>query len=849
MIKVFGGSNANSVSKADIVDNLNSNDESKVLSAKQGKLLGDDLNLKADSDNLRQHSTFFVDELVGNDNNDGQSLDKPWRTVVKGILAVPSYSILKINGQGNKSGNASFSNNQFTITFDISPAVTINGTIGLVSGNTYMSFVNGAISATINDFSGGKTYLTNVNLDGSTINFIYGEKTITNCKRPNVIHLTGAPRSGRNVLRLENISGGAVKININSTWDVHVVNCQLDIVSNDGNVYYEDSSIVKSVIESQSALNTILSVTHNAADGLYALNFDNPVIAGLSVSKGDIIRKISVTHAIAFPYAAAPATISVVKTATEQNTYHKESAGWFLTKNKLNPVENGTANHLVSQDAGGKLESTNINKNDVALIDPNATANNIAKFDNNGQLIDAGIPISDINNQRVIWAYQDFNPGTITGTNVTLTTGSYNEIAGSDFNATKIINSAFIVRSDNIEKYAYSGAVELFSYKIKVSNISGTTVALSNVPHSSYPIRIYFQYNCNGYPANYSHIKKILAPSALDELNSIIATQDEVDGKLSKSSNFSDVADIQNARNTVLGAGNINDVITLNSSGNWVASAGGGGISDAPSNGLIYSRKNASWVSINIPNNSSGSINPENSIYGSVGDIFTDSLTGNSYYKFNGNNNTTGWALITRNNDIKSYLTTSEAAYNAASDNTWIEVTNDEYSAILQNERMYVIGTPLKTFTDNNTAKLTLQFGTKGSFYGANQTATYIKDHHASVFEKTKFYGFRIYVYNYNIRANECQVKSRVGTALYDVGGFLPASSKTNDYANFILKNPSQVYNMPYLGFQFKNINGMIHYYISNETEQGYYGSGTYYSINSMSLGYDFGIDALVGYV
>ena len=103
-------------------------------------------------------------------------------------------------------------------------------------------------------------------------------------------------------------------------------------------------------------------------------------------------------------------------------------------------------------------------------------------------------------------------------------------------------------------------------------------------------------------------------------------------------------------------------------------------------------------------------------------------------------------------------------------------------------------------------------------------------------------------MYNYNIRANECQVKSRVGATLHDVGGFLPASSKTNDYANFILKNPSQVYNMPYLGFQFKNINGMIHYYITNGAETGYYVSGTSSSISSMSSGYDFGIEALVSY-
>ena len=114
------------------------------------------LDLKANSDDLRQDSTFFVDDLIGSNSNDGKSLDKPFATVAKGIVEVESYSILKINGQGNKSGTASFSSSQNSITVDISPAVTINGTIGLVNGNTYMSFKNGKISATINDLSGGR---------------------------------------------------------------------------------------------------------------------------------------------------------------------------------------------------------------------------------------------------------------------------------------------------------------------------------------------------------------------------------------------------------------------------------------------------------------------------------------------------------------------------------------------------------------------------------------------------------------------------------------------------------------------------------------------------------------------
>ena len=174
---------------------------------------------------------------------------------------------------------------QNSITVDISPAVTINGTIGLVNGNTYMSFKNGKISATINDLSGGRTNITNVDLENSTINFENGNKIIKNCSTPNVINLTGQVLPTRSVLRLENISGGRVPINIGANWDVYVVNSRLEISTNDGNVYYEDSSIIESVLGNQSALNAISS------DGLYALNFANPSISGLSVVKGDIISK------------------------------------------------------------------------------------------------------------------------------------------------------------------------------------------------------------------------------------------------------------------------------------------------------------------------------------------------------------------------------------------------------------------------------------------------------------------------------------------------------------------------------------------------------------------------------
>ena len=743
------------------------------------------LDLKANSNDLRQDSTFFVDDLVGSNSNDGKSLDKPFATVAKGIVEVESYSILKINGQGNKSGTASFSSSQYSITVDISPAITINGTISLVSGNTYMSFKNGKISATINDFSGGRTNITNVDLENSTINFENGNKTIKNCSTPNVINLTGPSISTRAVLRLENISGGSVPINIGTNWDVYVVNSRLEIGTNNGNVYYEDSSIIESVLENQSALNAISN------DGLYALNFANPSISGLSVTKGDIISKVGSSISIAFPYTSAPATISVVKTTTEQNTYHKEGDGWSLTKNKLNPVENGTANNLVSQDAGGKLEPTTINKNDVALKDPNATANNIPKYNNNGQLIDGGIKISDINNQKAIWAYQDFNAGAITGTSVTLTTGTYTEISGSDFNTAKIINSAFIVRSDNIEKYAYAGAIELFSSKIKVSNISGASVTLSNAPHSSYPVRIYFQYSFNGYPDNYSPIKKILSASALDELNPIIATQEEVDEKLDKSNNLNDVANNQTARNNLLGNGNTNDVITRNSSGNWVASASAAGISDAPLDGKVYGRQSGNWVE----------------------------------------------TLKLDNHFPEIFLTSSRSAYDSANSGDWIEITAAEYADIQNAAGSETIGT-LNT---------NMQSGPRGSFMNGS-TVSFMRDRLPS--QRTNAY---IWAFSFSVGSVAMggvnKVKVREGNNVTNIGS-LPASSKTNSLVYFIKKDGSGPWTTPYIGMAISSSNADMHYQVTSAS--GYRQNGDYtlsipnWFSQPMTNGYDPSMQAIV---
>lgn len=200
---------------------------------------------------------------------------------------------------------------------------------------------------------------------------------------------------------------------------------------------------------------------------------------------------------------------------------------------------------------------------------PNPTDGNLLKTDSEGNPIDTGISASIININRIYWAYQDFNAGAITGTSITLNSTSYSNVS---FDASKIINSAFIVRSDNLKKYVYTGATALFSSKIKINSISSSSVTLSGTPHSSYPIRIYYQYNSGITPINYTPPINTITASALDELNPIIATQEEVDSKLSITNNLNDVNNRQTALDylTNVSSGTPNQVLLKDSNNNAV---------------------------------------------------------------------------------------------------------------------------------------------------------------------------------------------------------------------------------------------------------------------------------------
>lgn len=222
-------------------------------------------------------------------------------------------------------------------------------------------------------------------------------------------------------------------------------------------------------------------------------------------------------------------------TSTDTDKPLSANQGKQLEDNKVNisdiknDVTSTDINKPLSANQGKILNDTKANK----VASP--TDGNLIKTDSNGNPVDTGIPSASIHKARIIWAYQDFSAGSITSTSVNL-----NAISGySDltFSASNIINSAFIVRSDDLTNYAYTGTTALFSSKIKVNSISGSTVTLSGIPHSTYAIRINYQYSSSFFPTNYTPPPKILSASALDALDPIIVTQTEFENVTSSNTN------------------------------------------------------------------------------------------------------------------------------------------------------------------------------------------------------------------------------------------------------------------------------------------------------------------------
>jgi hypothetical protein len=246
-------------------------------------------------------------------------------------------------------GTFTFNSLKSSIKTILDNGAKITGTINLVAGNTSMQFFDGKITATINDNAGSTCYFTNVDISGSTVNFSNGGyKFIGNStSTPTVINLTGTGGT----LILQDISGGIVPLNIGAGWTVVYSNCTPAILSNAGTIVDGLNIPISGLITDQASLNVILAQTSAIYFGYYIVNFDNPVIAGMTIAKGDIFYKVSATaNILVNTFANAPASCSLVVSATQRNTLVK-----FVDKLNETEIEqrgslDGCENLLIKKD-------------------------------------------------------------------------------------------------------------------------------------------------------------------------------------------------------------------------------------------------------------------------------------------------------------------------------------------------------------------------------------------------------------------------------------------------------------------------------------------------------------------
>jgi len=290
------------------------------------------LALKATSLAFRQDSTRFVELTYGSDTNNGLTLDKPFATVPMAWNDVnPSGQVKILGGATYDVGTFTFNSLKSSIKTILDNGAKITGTINLVVDNTSMQFFYGKITATINDASGGTCYFNNVDVSGSTINFSNGGyKFISNStSAPTLINLTGTGGT----LVLQNISGGVVPLNIGAGWTVVYYNCTPAILSNAGTIIDGLNIPINSLIANQATLNVILAQTSEISFGFYIVNFDNPVITGMTIAKGDVFYKVSATgNAKIYTFGNAPASFSLIVSATQRSTIIKDIDKWINSK-------------------------------------------------------------------------------------------------------------------------------------------------------------------------------------------------------------------------------------------------------------------------------------------------------------------------------------------------------------------------------------------------------------------------------------------------------------------------------------------------------------------------------------
>lgn len=304
----------------------------------------------------RRKVVKYVNSLTGNNTNDGNTEFEAYLTPEKGFTDITPSGEVKILGAETYNITHTFASSKQSIKITLDNSTKITGTLNFVSGNTSMQFFNGKVGANINDASNGTMYFSNCDLSGANLSFNAGGykqiRNATSC--PAFINLINLPVGTTGTLELHSLNGGVVSISVGTGWTVLYSNCQLAIQGAVGGLIVDlQSPTINAVLTTQAQLN--LTTT----DGLYILNFANPIISGLNITKGDIVLRFGGVWLL--PYKLLHNIPASVKVIDPLNINKRDT--WILDGDEW------------KKGGSGSLNTLNLQETNTVFFDPNYGSN------------------------------------------------------------------------------------------------------------------------------------------------------------------------------------------------------------------------------------------------------------------------------------------------------------------------------------------------------------------------------------------------------------------------------------------------------------------------------------------
>lgn len=246
-------------------------------------------------------------------------------------------------------------------------------------------------------------------------------------------------------------------------------------------------------------------------------------VSGLTASElvaTDALKNVSTLDTATYPSLAEIAEVKGVTSPIQTQ---------FSGKQPLNAALSSiaglttAADEMIYTTASNVYATTTLSAFGRSLIDDgnNTTARNTLDIYSKAetQALVESVP-------EILWGYQDFAPGVISSTSVTLTANQNG--AAADFIPANFLNYAEIYKSDGSDWVYSSGFMGLFSGLVDVTAESGTTITLNKIPDPAVACRIWYVYK-GPLVAGYTIPPvAILNSAATIKLNNVFVSKDDI---------------------------------------------------------------------------------------------------------------------------------------------------------------------------------------------------------------------------------------------------------------------------------------------------------------------------------